>query len=141
MYANQPICIQYLIKRRIVCGQLMVLKGNNIIPWCFGGHFNEIKSFGEWLGCSSLVFGMRDFQDFTNVLELRVLQMHWWNFSWSYFHERSIQSRLVSFIFSEWLDHFHFHPLGFVMAYFCHCPVLVDVASKVWDLILFIMNL
>ncbi|KAH7839133.1 hypothetical protein Vadar_000168 [Vaccinium darrowii] len=85
--------------RRELWKELVQLKTTFQVPWCLGGAFNEVKRIGERVGCLRSDRGMREFNDFINLMEVHDLPMMGRKFTWSNFQDNRAQSRLDRILF------------------------------------------
>ena len=69
-------------KRRQLWKSLETLNPSFPSPWCLGGDLNEIRFMSERKGCSRRERGMKDFNEFIEILELVDMQMLGRQFTW-----------------------------------------------------------
>lgn len=89
--------------RKELWSELISLKSSHQALWCIGGDFNEIRCINETVGCSRLDRGMKDFQEFTDNIELIDIPIVGRLYTWTNFQDNAIHSRLDRFLISlEW---------------------------------------
>lgn len=83
--------------------ELLEIRAQWSDSWCVCGDFNEITSFEERLGASSLPVGAIFFQNFIDACSLRDVPIVGAAFTWSNFHNPPSLSKLHRFLLSpEW---------------------------------------
>ncbi|KAL7162684.1 hypothetical protein ACSBR2_043049 [Camellia fascicularis] len=122
-----------VVRRRQIWESLVSIKQHFPLPWCMGGDFNEIRYMSERKGCSRREWGMSDFNEFIEKLELIDMHMLGRQYTWCNAVEGDRWSRIGRFLEDPtWLEKFAIKQWGLSRTILDHCPILLKEDDRDW---------